>query len=105
MLFLPPGSSRLTRVHGAFVTESEINRVVDFWKVQATPESRPVLPDCPPTDDDAEGAADAEAAGNDQDPLYEEAVRLVLQNGQRHPHPPCSGTCGWATGARRAFST
>jgi DNA segregation ATPase FtsK/SpoIIIE, S-DNA-T family len=32
MLFLPPGSSRLTRVHGAFVTETEINRVVDFWK-------------------------------------------------------------------------
>jgi len=30
MLFLPPGSSRLTRVHGAFVTETEINRVVDF---------------------------------------------------------------------------
>src|SRR5215213_2664688 len=32
MLYLPPGSSRLTRVHGAFVTESEINGVVDFWK-------------------------------------------------------------------------
>ncbi len=38
MLFLPPGSSRLVRVHGAFVTESEINRVVDFWKAQAAPE-------------------------------------------------------------------
>ncbi len=38
MLFLPPGSSRLTRVHGAFVTEAETNRVVDFWKEQATPE-------------------------------------------------------------------
>ena len=38
MLFLPPGSSRLIRVHGAFVTETEINRVVDFWKEQATPE-------------------------------------------------------------------
>src|SRR5262249_17739377 len=38
MLFLPPGTSRLVRVHGAFVTESEINRVVDFWKEQAQPE-------------------------------------------------------------------
>ncbi len=38
MLFLPPGSSRLTRVHGAFVTEAETNQVVDFWKQQATPE-------------------------------------------------------------------
>ena len=38
MLFLPPGSSRLTRLHGAFVTETEIGRVVDFWKQQAAPE-------------------------------------------------------------------
>ena len=38
MLFLPPGSSRLMRVHGAFVTEAEINRVVEFWKAQARPD-------------------------------------------------------------------
>jgi S-DNA-T family DNA segregation ATPase FtsK/SpoIIIE len=38
MLFLPPGSSRLTRVHGAYVSEVETNRVVDFWKAQAQPE-------------------------------------------------------------------
>ena len=38
MLFLPPGSSRLIRVHGAFVTEAEINRVVEFWKEQARPD-------------------------------------------------------------------
>ncbi len=38
MLFLPPGSSRLTRVHGAYVTEAEINGVVEFWKDQAAPE-------------------------------------------------------------------
>ena len=37
MLFLPPGSRRFTRVHGAFVTETEINKVVDFWKAQAAP--------------------------------------------------------------------
>ena len=42
MLFLPPGSSRLTRVHGAFVTETEINGVVDFWKEQAAAGIRPV---------------------------------------------------------------
>jgi S-DNA-T family DNA segregation ATPase FtsK/SpoIIIE len=81
MLFLPPGSSRLTRVHGAFVTETEINRVVDFWKVQATPEYDQSFLIAPPSDDDAEGAA-AEPAGDDQDPLYEEAVRLVLQMGK-----------------------
>jgi S-DNA-T family DNA segregation ATPase FtsK/SpoIIIE len=82
MLFLPPGSSRLTRVHGAFVTETEINRVVDFWKVQATPEYDQSFLIAPPTDDEGEGAAGAEPAGEDQDPLYEEAVRLVLQMGK-----------------------
>ena len=44
MLFLPPGSSRLTRVHGAFVTETEINRVVEFWKEQARAGVRSVVP-------------------------------------------------------------
>ena len=38
MLCLPPGSSRLIRVHGAFVTEAEVFSVVDFWKQQARPE-------------------------------------------------------------------
>jgi S-DNA-T family DNA segregation ATPase FtsK/SpoIIIE len=80
MLFLPPGSSRLTRVHGAFVTETEIGRVVDFWKEQATPEYDQSFLIAPPTDD--EEAAAEEAANAEQDPMYEEAVRLVLQMGK-----------------------
>jgi S-DNA-T family DNA segregation ATPase FtsK/SpoIIIE len=82
MLFLPPGSSRLTRVHGAFVTETEINRVVDFWKEQAAPEYDQSFLIAPPSDDDAEGASGTEPPADDQDPLYEEAVRLVLQMGK-----------------------
>jgi S-DNA-T family DNA segregation ATPase FtsK/SpoIIIE len=82
MLFLPPGSSRLTRVHGAFVTETEINRVVDFWKVQATPEYDQSFLIAPPSDDEGEGEPGAEPPSDDQDPLYEEAVRLVLQMGK-----------------------
>ena len=38
MLFLPPGSSRLVRVHGSYVSEAETNDVVEFWKQQAEPE-------------------------------------------------------------------
>jgi len=80
MLFLPPGSSRLTRVHGAFVTETEINRVVDFWKAQARPEYDQSYLIAPPSDE--EGAAEGEPAAENQDPMYEEAVRLVLQMGK-----------------------
>ena len=80
MLFLPPGSSRLTRVHGAFVTENEINRVVDFWKEQAKPEYDQSFLIAPPSDD--EGAGEGEPVNEDQDPMYEEAVRLVLQMGK-----------------------
>ncbi|MGA3019450.1 MAG: DNA translocase FtsK [Bryobacteraceae bacterium] len=81
MLFLPPGSSRLTRVHGAFVTENEINRVVDFWKEQAVPDYDQSFLIAPPTDDD-EAAPEGEAAAVEQDPMYEDAVRLVLQMGK-----------------------
>jgi S-DNA-T family DNA segregation ATPase FtsK/SpoIIIE len=80
MLFLPPGSSRLTRVHGAFVTENEINRVVDFWKAQAKPEYDQSFLIAPPADDD--GPTEGEVGSEDQDPMYEEAIRLVLQMGK-----------------------
>ena len=79
MLFLPPGSSRLIRVHGAFVTETEINRVVDFWKEQATPEYDQSFLVAPPSLDEPE-SEDVPAGG--QDPLYEDAVRIVLEMGK-----------------------
>jgi S-DNA-T family DNA segregation ATPase FtsK/SpoIIIE len=80
MLFLPPGSSRLTRVHGAFVTESEISKVVDFWKDQAAPEYDQSFLVAPPNEDDESG--ESEISDEDQDPMYEDAVRLVLQMGK-----------------------
>jgi S-DNA-T family DNA segregation ATPase FtsK/SpoIIIE len=81
MLFLPPGSSRLTRLHGAFVTETEINRVTTFWKEQAKPEYDQSFLIAPPTDEDAP-PEDGEPASDEQDPMYDEAVRLVLQMGK-----------------------
>jgi S-DNA-T family DNA segregation ATPase FtsK/SpoIIIE len=80
MLFLPPGSSRLIRVHGAFVTETEINRVVDFWKQQAIPEyDQSFLVAPPEAEEEPEGEDMASGA---QDPLYEDAVRIVLEMGK-----------------------
>jgi S-DNA-T family DNA segregation ATPase FtsK/SpoIIIE len=80
MLFLPPGSSRLIRVHGAFVTEAEINRVVEFWKNQARPDYDQTFLMAPPAEsgEDAEGA---EFEGAD-DPAYTDAVRVVLEMGK-----------------------
>jgi S-DNA-T family DNA segregation ATPase FtsK/SpoIIIE len=78
MLFLPPGSSRLVRVHGAFVTETEIASVVDFWKRQSTPEYDQTFLLAPPTDDEEEPD---ELAG-DEDPLYRDAVGVVCEMGK-----------------------
>ena len=80
MLFLPPGSSRMIRVHGAFVTETEIGRVVDFWKTQASPVYDLSFLSAPPGDE--REAGEAEASSDEHDPMYEDAVRLVLQMGK-----------------------
>ena len=79
MLFLPPGSSRLTRVHGAFLTEAEINRVVEFWKGQARPDYDQTFLQAPPAEEE-----DAEEAGFEgaEDPAYADAVRVVVEMGK-----------------------
>jgi S-DNA-T family DNA segregation ATPase FtsK/SpoIIIE len=80
MLFLPPGSSRLTRVHGAYVTEAETNEVVEFWKRQATPEYDETFLMAPPSEEAVE--EEAEEFDGAQDPMYEEALRVVLEQGK-----------------------
>lgn len=80
MLFLPPGSSRLTRVHGAFVTEAETNRVVDFWKEQATPEYDQTFLMAPPSEEGED--EDGEEFDGEEDPMYQDAVRVVLEMGK-----------------------
>jgi len=81
MLLLPPGSSRLVRVHGAYISETEINSVVDFWKDQAKPEYDQTFLIAPPSDDDEEESA-AEEFDGEEDPMYHDAVRVVLEMGK-----------------------
>jgi DNA segregation ATPase FtsK/SpoIIIE, S-DNA-T family len=78
MLFLPPGSSRLVRVHGSFVSEAETNRVVEFWKQQAAPEYDQTFLIPPPADDEEDG----EDFEGPEDPMYQEAVRIVCEMGK-----------------------
>ncbi|HZN05008.1 MAG TPA: DNA translocase FtsK, partial [Candidatus Polarisedimenticolia bacterium] len=79
MLFIPPGSSRLVRLHGPLVTEIEATRIVTFLKKQAKPQYDETV-----TRDEAEagpGGASG-AGGEEQDPAYDQAVRLAVQQGQ-----------------------
>jgi S-DNA-T family DNA segregation ATPase FtsK/SpoIIIE len=79
MLFLPPGSSRLVRVHGSYVSEAETNEVVEFWKRQAEPDYDKTFLMAPPADDEE---ADAEEFDGSEDPVYQDAVRVVLEMGK-----------------------
>ncbi len=80
MLCLPPGSARLVRVHGALVTENEINRVVEFWKNQAVAEYDSTYLVAPPSED--EEGPEGEELDGDEDPLYADAVRVVVEMGK-----------------------
>ena len=73
MLFLPPGTSRLIRVHGAYIDESEIGRIVAHAKAQG-----------PPAYDETITQSDEEALGlepteGEHDELFEEALRICVE--------------------------
>ena len=86
MLYQPPGTSTPDRVHGAFVSDREVHAVVNSLKGGIGPvyvdevltgpqESIPGLPDEPGEGGGGDGSADGE-----QDPLYDEAVRIVTES-------------------------
>jgi DNA segregation ATPase FtsK/SpoIIIE, S-DNA-T family len=82
MLYLPSGSARVHRLHAPFVTEKEIAAVVEFWKSQATAEYVQQFLEAPKEEREAAGGDSDGADENDNDPMYEDGVRLVLEFGK-----------------------
>ncbi len=80
MLFLPPGTSRLQRVHAPFVTEKEISDVVDFWKQQG--EAEYVEGFLEGAKDDKGNDLASSESEQDSDPMFDDAVRLVFEFGK-----------------------
>jgi DNA segregation ATPase FtsK/SpoIIIE, S-DNA-T family len=81
MLFLPPGTSRLQRLHAPFVTEKEIAAVVGFWKNQGEAQYVQGFLESPRDDKGRDLDAEPED-GEGDDELFEDAVRLVLEFGK-----------------------
>jgi S-DNA-T family DNA segregation ATPase FtsK/SpoIIIE len=74
MLFLPPGNSQLLRVHGAFVNETEIKKVVEHVKAQGRPEYDTTITK---SDDELDDSGDLPGR---KDQLFNDALRCVVQS-------------------------
>jgi S-DNA-T family DNA segregation ATPase FtsK/SpoIIIE len=85
MLYLPSGTSLPHRCHGAFVSDQEVHRVVAALKTDTPPNyiedvlSGPRTPIPGITPDDGDEGVGGVSAGGEQDPLYDEAVKIVTQ--------------------------
>jgi S-DNA-T family DNA segregation ATPase FtsK/SpoIIIE len=81
MLYLPPGSGVPVRIHGAFVSDEEVHRVVNKLKEQGEPNYIEGILEGGVTGESEDGAAGGGAAGEGEaDPLYDQAVEIVIKN-------------------------
>ena len=78
MLYLPPGSGVPTRVHGAFVSDDEVHRVVEDWKQRAEPNYREDV--LTGGEEEPFVAIETGDGSDESDPLYDEAVAFVLDS-------------------------
>jgi S-DNA-T family DNA segregation ATPase FtsK/SpoIIIE len=85
MLYLPPGTSIPHRCHGAFVSDQEVHRVVNALKTDVPPNyiedvlSGPRTPIPGISADDGDEAIGGVSGADEQDALYDEAVKIVTQ--------------------------
>lgn len=80
MLYLPPGTSLPIRVHGAFVSDEEVHRVVDAWKARGAPNYIEEI--LVGEEDNSDGSGGVDGENLEDDPLYDEAVRFVTESGR-----------------------
>ena len=82
MLYMPPGTGLPIRVHGAFVSDDEVHRVVKFLKAQGEPNYIEGILEGGTGDEAGEAGSGAAAGegGGEADALYDQAVAIVLKN-------------------------
>jgi S-DNA-T family DNA segregation ATPase FtsK/SpoIIIE len=81
MLYMPPGTGLPVRVHGAFVSDDEVHRVVDHLKAQGEPNYIEGILEGGMLEEGADGAVgEAGVGGHEADALYDQAVAIVLKN-------------------------
>jgi DNA segregation ATPase FtsK/SpoIIIE, S-DNA-T family len=78
MLYLPPGTGHPQRVHGAFVSDGEVHRVVEHLKAQAGPQYYEGILDGSANGEGEEGVA-FDTGNAEADPMYDQAVAVVLK--------------------------
>ncbi len=79
MLYLPPGSGYPQRIHGAFVSDGEVHNVVNFLKAQGEPNYIEGILTNETEGGDMDALPGGSDAGGEKDPLYDEAVAIVLK--------------------------
>ena len=80
MLYLPAGHGLPTRVHGAFVSDDEVHRVVSFLKEHGEPNYIEGVLEGGTVDGEEGGFGDGGDSGGEKDALYDQAVEIVLKN-------------------------
>ncbi len=81
MLYMPPGTSLPIRVHGAFVSDDEVHRVVEAWKLRGAPEyNDDILNGVEEAGSGFEGSSGGGDDDAETDALYDEAVQFVLES-------------------------
>jgi DNA segregation ATPase FtsK/SpoIIIE, S-DNA-T family len=80
MLYMASGTGLPIRVHGAYVSDEEVHRVVSYLKTQGEPDYIDGVLEGGTVDGDVDLLADGSGSGNEKDPMYDQAVEVVLKN-------------------------